>query len=324
VLREPRNPEDGITIYYEGYGSFGTELQVGCDPRAEETGYFSLKYNVQYTSGITGANYSFQANSAVVCPMSFLPSQIPSSSPSPRPPEQPNKEAFWTTFENNFSLDLERFNEAVGPAIIGADGLYEKVNIKVSPAQRSGCIPGFACPYEDANIWKCWNTSERVCVPIGDFRYGLAVASDPSTGVRLRYAGGLGGYETELILTCDSDLAEGSLTLGAVGRQILPSTVITLYARTSQVCPGHILIWRDNPTGGAIFLVFIYAATSLYLFVAVVAGVCREGQVRPPNRVFWRRLRNNVIYALFVCIRRHPPSHEPSDSCEGLTEAGAG
>jgi hypothetical protein len=329
ILNEPKNPDDGITVFYEGYGSFGTELQIHCNPRNDELGYFGIAYNVEYVSGISGANYSFWANSSFVCPMSYIESQIPSASPSPQPEQQINEELLRIRFGDNFSLDLELFQETVYPIIVGIDGFFEKVNIKISVGSRSGCISQYSCPYEDANIWKCWeSTKEKICVPIGDFRYGLTVNAvdddDLSLGVRLRYTGGLGGYETELILMCDNELTESEIRLTSIGRQILPFTLITIYGYSSQVCDGHILLWRSGPTIGGLFIFMIHTIGVIYLFVAVIGVVCREGQIKLPTRRFWRRFRLSVICSLrFISCRPPQLIREPSESCEALTDISA-
>jgi hypothetical protein len=328
ALTEPRYPAYGVTLFYEGYGSFGTEVQIGCDPRAEEVAFFELQTYVDYASGITGANYSFVANSSLVCPISYAASEVPAPSPSPHAPEPPNRTAFRTAFENKFSLDLERFGPAVATVLVGSDSLFEKVTIHLSMADRIACPAGHACPYEDANVWKCWDAhGQHTCVPIGDFRYGLTVdALDPanaSDGVYVRYAGGFGGWDTEIIITCDSSLPEAAIALAAFARRVHPHRVVTLTARSSQVCDGHILLWRSDTTFGALFLTAVHIVVALYLVIGIIVAVCQEGKVKAPNRQFWRQVRTNVIVVFFGCACR-PPAYvpDPSDSCDGLTATG--
>jgi hypothetical protein len=323
-LTEPRSPEYSVTLFYNSYGSFGSELEIHCNPREEEISYFKLHYITKYVSGITGANYSFLVMSSIPCPMSYFKSVIPISAPLPQPKGPISEEGFRTAFGNNFSLDLERFEEVIMKMIIGVDNLFEKVMIKLSPGKRIGCITGYHCPYEDANVWKCW---EANCVPIGDFRYGLSVSAINETklgmGVKVRWESGLGNYSTELILTCDRDLSESELVLNEIARQVLPSNVITMYGKAMQVCDGHILLWRAAPTIGALFVVGMNGITAVYLMIGIIVVVCREGEVHFPNRRFWRRMRTNFIYALLICARRNPPApYDHSNSCEGLTETG--
>jgi hypothetical protein len=113
----------------------------------------------------------------------------------------------------------------------------------------------------------------------------------------------LGGWATELVLTCDAALAEGSIALASIGKYIHPLRVLTLYGRSSQVCDGHILLWRNAATIGALFLTAVHTAAALYLAVSVAVVVCREGEIKAPNRQFWRRVRANVLAALFQCLR---------------------
>jgi hypothetical protein len=88
--------------------------------------------------------------------------------------------------------------------IVGSDQFYAKVDMKLSTGRRVECLPGYSCPYGDvANVWKCWSGAESVCMPVGDFRSGIEITEvdtkNRSEGVRIRYGGGLGDYETEVL-----------------------------------------------------------------------------------------------------------------------------
>jgi hypothetical protein len=205
--------------------------------------------------------------------------------------------------------------------IVGSDQIFERVTLQLSPATRIGCPAGFACPYEDANIWKCWSppSAPATCIPIGDFRYGVEVhevnKENLSQGIRVRYRGGLGGSEVELVLTCDENLDEAVMAVDPIGTIEYPIPRIIVYAQTSQVCSGHILLWRDPATVAAVIVTVVNAAAVLYLVVGVVITRCREGELRFPNHEFWDRVLD-AVNARLACWKRRPPPNEASQSCE--------
>jgi hypothetical protein len=322
TLREPRAPEQGVRLFVEGYGGIGTDVEIECDPRATSDSFLPLEFEATYQSGLAGANYSFMAKSALVCPISFVKPRIPEPTPSPRPPtSKQDSKLFRFNFENDFSLDLTLFKGVVQNLVVGSDQLFEKVTIKASLNARTGPLAGHSAPYEDANVWKC---SDGACIPIGDWRYGINVHAvnkeNLSQGVRVKYRGGLGGEETEFVLTCDERLDEGVIALQPIGLNLYPSRVLTIYGQTSQVCKGHILLWRDRPTIGAIAIGAWNALAVFYLIIGVIVTRAREKEIRFPNREFWDGLWDCLAVALHrvsSCSRRHQHA-ELSQSCESL------
>jgi hypothetical protein len=329
TLLNPGDPAQGVLLFRQGYGDMRAQIQIECDPRLGVDSFFPLDFRVTLWTGLYGGdNYTFTAKSELVCPKAYLKSEIPRGvrTPPPSAVEKDSARAFRVNFKNEFSLDLTLFKAVVQDVIIGSDQFYEKVTVRFSAADRTGAIPGYSARYDDANVWKCW-TSDRVrpvCIPIGDFRYGLDVGplneSNLSEGVRVRYRGGLGGYETEVILTCDEKLDDQAIAFQPIGGAIYPSRTITLFATTNQVCQGHILLWRDEVTIGGIAVCTSAAVAALYLLIGVIITTCREKEVHVPNYEFWGGFCESLrvaIIRIFVCrVARRP--REISQSCENF------
>jgi hypothetical protein len=331
--------DSGVRVHYEGYNNIGTELRIYCDPVDLSPSSMQLDSKVQFFIGLREASYNFTATSGLVCPLSYIVPQAPVATPSPAPGteyEKGNQALFRQNFgteEKGFSLDLTLIGDARARLAVGSDQFYEHLDIVVNPVVRRSCPSEYNCAgMEEANVWKCWTgQDEPRCIPIGDMRYGFGVTpvdeSDLALGIRVSYLGGLGGYATHVILTCNDSLTEeAEILLDRLGHRAYPAKVVTFYAQTMQVCPGHILLWRDDPTFSAVFVVVVHVAFVLYLVIGMIVATCREGEVALPNHEFWNRFWKEVKFALlciFTCrtlgLRNSDNFDARSQTCENLT-----
>jgi hypothetical protein len=303
--------ESGIILDYAGYNREGAALWIYCEPRDLEPDYIHIDYRMGYNVEVDGARYTFAASSGAACPVPYANSTVPEQTPAPPPARSLGLERFRRKFGDEFSLDISLLHTVSARIAIGADKFFEKVDIQISPVQRIPCPPGAACGGADAaNIWKCFNTTGgRACVALGDARFGIQLSAvdeqNLSHGVRVVYSSGLPDCEVEIIMTCDKLLPEDALAISPVGKRLFPANAVTIIAQTSQVCQGHILVWREPVTAGAVILAIIYLAAVLYLFVGTISASCIKRDIAFPHHDFWEEVWIGVRVALlrvFCCM----------------------
>jgi hypothetical protein len=318
--------DSGVILEYAGYNREGTSLWIYCEPRDLDPDYIRIDYRMGYNVEVDGARYTFAAWSSAACPLPYANSTLPEQAPNAPLANSLGPEQFRRKFGDDFSLDLSLLHTASARIAVGADKFFEKVDIQISPVQRIACPSGAACSGADAaNIWKCFNTTEgRACVAVGDARFGIQLSAldeqNFSRGVRVVYSSGLPDCEAEIILTCDKLLPADALAISPLGRRLFPANALTIIAQTSQVCRGHILIWRERVTVGAVVLAIIYLALVMYLFVGTIAASAVKKDMALPNHEFWQEVWIGVRVALLRVLCCMNPDEAMSDATgEGIS-----
>jgi hypothetical protein len=324
-LLDQSDPDMGVLISFAGHNSIGTQLSLYCDPNVPETTYFPLDSIGSYYSALTHADYSFTGSSEMSCPASFLKATVPSftATPTPAPVAAFDPKLFRETYgseETAFTIDLTRYETASQSVVVGVDRFYEKIVIVFSPVHPIGCPAGYDCSdFGDTNVWKCWSDPAKTCFPIGDARYEFRRepidSADLSKGIQVLYGGGLGGSSVHFRFYCNLSISEEQMVFDPVGERIYPSEAIHIDVQTNQTCPGHIILFRDPMTVGAIGIVAFNGLVILYIMIGMIVASIRFHYLEFPNLGFWAEVWLSFGYP-FGCRHAGIRGHSPSQSCE--------
>lgn len=332
ISQQNQSISSAVYVRYQGHGGTDTEIILTCD-HSGETRYFPIIEPMSYHSGRNGPEYGFVGTSALACPREFLTPSTPSYTATPTPlpnAESQNSAKCEQKITNNgltIELDLTDIETAEADVVMGwPDRLdYEKVRVKISMRKRVSCITGYDCGgFDAANIWKCWTSAGKsTCIPMGDLRYGLTIGNmteNLTDGLYAQYVGGLGGYETKVVLRCNESIPDTELVIDRVAQK--RDTSVTIFAETGHVCIGHHPYIQSGVTGGAVFLVVVITAVVLYMFIGVLISVIKNGQAEIPNHKFWTEFGEYVkigFMSVITCGKYYAGDPIPSQSYETFT-----
>ncbi|KAH0790415.1 hypothetical protein GPJ56_005711 [Histomonas meleagridis] len=294
----------GIMVSYNGLYGTKTEFRYQCDENLGDYNYV-LENGVGYHSGLSGVEYSFDARSGGICQKAFIAPEFPHFTPSPSPVVMGDPIIQKTLYSEDkvIDFDLSEMNVQNIQAILRNTDGYENVLISFSPNKRTDCIAGYNCgDFDDANVWLCWE--EKRCFPVGDARYGYTIElvddSDLGRGVNLTVNGGLGGYMTTVIFSCNMSAKSVSFEqFGEIDQRVI------LYASSTNACVTDRV---ENFKIGSMFLLVILTLITVYLSFGTFIGYCARKDIFMPNENFWNEFSLCVKEALsfiFSCRRSH-------------------
>jgi len=291
------NLENGVMLSYEGMYSSGVDFRLKCRIGKNVTDLTKLEPIATFTpGGPLGDTFEYSTITELACPSKFNDVYIPSPSMTPAPPTNYNPSLTWESpviDGKQIKLDLTKLASKMHDNIvIGTGDDFEKVSIYFSPSNRVSCPSGFDCKPHDSvlgNVYKCYNNGQNPeCYVIGDRAYELNFAlnnvSNFEDGVRVEYGGGYGGkVETFFEFWCNESVKGYQFHKVA---HSYASRKIRIEVESSMACP--VPQYESNSTtGGAVFLVMVFGAASVYIILGVVIVFFTTGAVALPNSAFW-------------------------------------
>ena len=221
-------------------------------------------------------------------PRPSLPIPTPYVYPTPAPGVIPD-----LSFHNeNYDYDLNEISikkTYVTLDVVNNDELQNVVIFFENGIK--GCPKGYECiDTQEASIYKCWETfnQEEVkkCFAIADVRYGINIS-----GGQAIYKGGYGNYETHVTFNCKKDTKNNWMELSQNGKE--ENRVVYLDGYSKAFC-----VPNASVSKGMIFLLIVLIIMITYLSFGTFINLIKDGQIDLPNREFWTKFGQNIIYAI--------------------------
>lgn len=308
------NLDAGFMLDYGGAYDVDADIRVVCVYGENLHSISDFNEVVTYHIDVSQRDFEYTVESDVACPRPFhYPHFPPDPGPTPKPDAPTFNHQFRSYNEEGFqiiyNIDEINFSENPIAVFLDSEDRFSKDWIFFDPKRPIGCPSNYSCNGISwtANAWRCFegNSSQRLCYPIGDEKYGLNISLfnqfEIEDGILVHYSGGYADHSFSFRLQCDY-LGTKGFTLwretGFILRHGSHSRIL-ISGESLDVCLSPYI---NDVFVSSIILLILFFSFGLYFLVGSFYTYIRSGAVSIPNQEFWAGFFENVSVGFIFLI----------------------